>query len=199
MRKATIILAAMLIALPVFTLEKEENSMVSFMGQKWGVSAAEFLKTFKYKNQLIKISPASLGLQNFKLWDMVVPNIIFSFKGEVGKKLRFVKKNYDKFFFDSVGMQLKPDQFDSILEIFKIKYGKPTWYTESDIQTQNPYRTVPEYRQKVARWMREGIGREIVLIGYANNMFHGFVVFLPKFDGNSEGTNEGKKKSDDKQ
>jgi len=158
------------------TPPEKENPMSSFMGMKWGTDALSFNNTF---NQKYRTSASQNGflLKNYKLGDIVLKGILFEFKATEGINLIFVRPFYPKFVFDSVIISYSPNDFETILSIFKAKYGEPTTFEESKIYNKLGM----PFLQKTAEWIDQGIERKISLYKYASKIDEGIGI-LNKID-----------------
>ena len=143
------------------------NSFALFMGIPWKTNAMDFLKYFKYKS-----FPFSMGfmLNNFPLGNTNIKKIAFFFKSNE-RTLNFKKSNYSKFYFESVFMSFEPDQFESILDVFKTKYGKTVDIKEYEIQN----RMGAKFSQKEVFWKNKD--RVIHLTRYGNKIDEGIASF----------------------
>jgi len=158
-----------LVMCSIVLISTEENPFDSFMGMKWGINAAEFKANFKYK---VRSYSEGFVLDNFPLGSLVIKSIGFTFIniGPV-KNMKFKEKNYSQFSFSKVFMLTTPDQFESLLEIFTKKYGKPIKSKDSKIQN----RMGAEFSQSIVYW--ENGERAISLYRYGNTIDKGFAVF----------------------
>lgn len=152
-----------------------ENPMATFMGAKWGMNAEDFMQHFKYKNQIRKEKDEFFSLNDFELGGMVINKIRFKFEASGNKDEKLVKKNYNHLFLTEVFMYMKSDQFETLLQIFKIKYGEPTKYDEFETRDSSGN----SFLQKVARWEAQDIKRLIIMEKQASKLVDGTVMFIP--------------------
>ncbi|MCP4216479.1 MAG: hypothetical protein GY765_17645 [bacterium] len=137
---------------------ENENSMASFMGQKWGVDAKVFKRTFIYKKKLVTRGGGAFDLVDFKIGDVSTDYIRFNFVPKIkGKKLRFKKKHFAKFYLDSVKIRLHHYSFPYLVNIFKVKYGKPV----KDSIDEGVYDQIWRYKSVDVIWANETIKRKI--------------------------------------
>lgn len=150
------------------------NPFALFMGMKWGTNAAEFKAKFKYE---LGTYPKGFYISNFPLGALEIKLISLIFKN-IGteKDLKFKEEKYAQFIFDKVVMNIKPDQFESLLDIFTKKYGKPLKLEDSKIQN----RMGAEFLQTIAYWEKDD--RAIGLYRYGNKIDEGFAIFQSKND-----------------
>ncbi|MCK5055618.1 MAG: hypothetical protein KAT34_03120 [Candidatus Aminicenantes bacterium] len=178
-------------------LKKEQ--MGSFMGIKWGM----VLKGFRaYINEKTGLNPErkkgasreldelyamrKYTLNNFLILDFYV-DIVFLFKN-TPERLEQLRAKYKKewrvrlkldhsknLFLNSVFINCTPNHFEELFFIFKIKYGEPTSYNETEIQN----RMGAKFIQKEARWINEKLKRKIVMEKYANSINESSIYFLP--------------------
>lgn len=137
------------------TVTPKVSPMATFMGEKWGVNVNDFLKSFKYKDDL-KIFDDGAGnqaysLENFKLTQSIsIKKILFYFLVKDGKtELPMVKENYDKLFLSVVMMLIEPSQYDELMLVLIEKYGKPV-----------------KSKETVATWENIDLKRTIILNKY---------------------------------
>jgi hypothetical protein len=152
-----------------------ENPMSSFMGCNWGMSANTFSQEFMYKDELRK-DDDFYYLSNFELGDLVIKKIKFKFETRDGKQLKLRKKDYDNLYLTEIFIFMKPEQFETLLQIFKVKYGEPKELDEFEVRDSAGKR----FLQKVARWEDETIKRLIVMERQASKLVDGMVMFIPK-------------------
>jgi hypothetical protein len=161
--------------LTVNVTAQEESPMTSFMDAKWGISAQEFSDNFRYKD-LLKRDDNFFYLTDFELGDIVIKKIKFKFEGRVGQDLKFKKKNFDKIYFTEAFMLIKPEQFEKLFEIFKVKYGEPQKFDNFDVRDH----TGEKYEQKVAIWDDKETGRMVIMEKQASKLVDGLIIFIPK-------------------
>ncbi|UCH94867.1 MAG: hypothetical protein JSV88_32070 [Candidatus Aminicenantes bacterium] len=151
-----------------------ESPMASFMDARWGTTADYFETNFKYKGQLKKDSEF-FYLTDFPLADMVIKKIKFKFEGSGGRDVKFIKRNYSSLFLTEVIMFTKSEDFETLLQIFKTKYGEPKKYDEFEVRDS----AGKAFLQKVARWEDETIKRLIIMERQASKLVDGMVMFIP--------------------
>ncbi len=152
-----------------------ENPMASFMGAKWGMSAEEFTTHFKYKDQYKTEKDEFFMLENFELAGQVIKKIRFKFEPKGNQDSKLIKKNYNHLFLTEAFMYTKPDQFETLLQVFKTKYGEPTKYDEFETRDS----AGGSFIQKVARWENQDIKRLIIMEKMASKLVDGIVTFIP--------------------
>jgi len=152
----------------------EENPMASFMGAKWGVSATYFEQNFPYQSQLKK-DDEFFYLNDFKLGDLKIYRIKFKFKGLSGTDMKLSKRNMDSLFLTEAYMFIKPEQFETLFDIFKLKYGEPAKYDEFETRDSTGHK----FFQKVARWESKDIKRMIIMERQASKIVDGVIMFIP--------------------
>ena len=152
----------------------EENPMATFMGVKWGITATNFEQNFPYQSQLKK-DDEFFYLNDFDLGDLVIYKIRFKFQGLSGADVKFNKKNFDSLYLTEAFMFIKPDQFEPLFEIFKVKYGEPQKFDEFETRDS----TGNKFIQKVARWENKDLKREIVMEKQASKIVDGVIMFIP--------------------
>jgi len=164
------------LSLSVHLIGQEGNgkAMESFMGAKWGISAAEFESTFWYKDQLKK-KDYDFYLKDFKLGNLVIGEIKFIFRGKGDEKIKLQRRNYERVFLIETYIFIKPEQFDGLLEIFKIKYGDPQKYTEHPVRN----RSGDAFMQKIAEWINTDIKRMIIVERQASKLVDGVAMLIP--------------------
>ncbi|MGD2091353.1 MAG: hypothetical protein PVH61_34570 [Candidatus Aminicenantes bacterium] len=153
----------------------DENPMASFMGAKWGMSAEDFTEHFRYKDDLKKEKEEFFALDNFELGGMIIKKIRFKFDARGNKDEKLLKKNYNHLFLSEAFMYMKSDQFETLLQIFKTKYGDPTKYDEFETRDASGN----SFLQKVARWEAQDIKRLIIMEKQASKLVDGTVMFIP--------------------
>jgi hypothetical protein len=72
-------------------------------------------------------------------------------------------------------MYIKPDQFETLLQIFKTKYGEPTKSDEFETRDSSGN----SFLQKVARWEAQDIKRLIIMEKQASKLVDGITMFIP--------------------
>jgi hypothetical protein len=152
-----------------------ENPMTSFMGAKWGMSAEDFTNHFRYRDDLKKEKDEFFALDNFELGGMVIKKIRFKFDASGNKDEKLLKKNYNHLFFSEAFMYMKSEQFETLLQIFKTKYGDPTKYDEFETRDSSGN----SFLQKVARWEAQDIKRLIIMEKQASKLVDGLTMFIP--------------------
>jgi hypothetical protein len=152
-----------------------ENPMATFMGAKWGMSAENFMQHFRYNDQIKKEKDEFFSLDNFELGGMVIKKIRFKFEASGNKDEKLVKKNYNHLILTEIFMYIKPDQFETLLQIFKTKYGEPTKYDEFETRDSAGNSSL----QKVARWEAQDIKRLIIMEKQASKLVDGLTMFIP--------------------
>jgi hypothetical protein len=163
-----------------------DHPMASFMEAKWGITAADFTANFEYKSSLKLERDASFYyLANFKLGDLVLKKIKFKFVSKGSQDLKLTTKTLDSFILTEVLIFMKPEQYETLLEIFKVKYGEPLKYDEFNVRDSSG----ESFLQKVARWEDKELKRVIVMERQASKLIDSMVMFIPL----EEKTKEGKK------
>jgi hypothetical protein len=152
-----------------------ENPMASFMGAKWGMSAEEFTTHFMYKDQYKTEKDEFFMLENFELAGQVIKKIRFKFEPRGNQDSKLIKKNYNHLFLTEAFMYTKPDQFETLLQVFKTKYGEPTKYDEFETRDS----VGNSFMQKVARWEVQNIKRLIIMEKQASKLVDGIIMFIP--------------------
>jgi hypothetical protein len=152
-----------------------ENPMASFMGAKWEMSAEDFTNHFRYKDEIKKEKDEFFALDNFELGAMVIKKIRFKFEAKGNQDEKLMKKNYNHLFLTEIFMYIKPDQFETLLQIFKTKYGEPTKYDEFETRDS----AGNSFLQKVARWEAQDIKRLIIMEKQASKLVDGLTTFIP--------------------
>ena len=147
-----------LLSTPVFLLSSPaEDSLSSFLGVKWGISAKEFTTNFEFKSKIDK----EIGMPGFDLRFFKMGNgtgtLTFRFKTIDNSKLEFTESNFDKYFLDKVYVLMESKDFDNVLSFFKGIYGEPTNYKETPIQ--NKLGTT--FVQKEADWISTESKRKV--------------------------------------
>jgi hypothetical protein len=155
--------------------EASENPMASFMGANWGMSAEDFTNNFKYKDQIKNEKDEFFALNDFELGGMIINKIRFKFEPKGNQDEKLLKKNYNHLFLTEAYMYMKSDQFETLLQIFKTKYGEPTKYDE--FETRDAAGNA--FLQKVARWEAQDIKRLIIMEKQASKLVDGTVMFIP--------------------
>lgn len=152
-----------------------ENPMATFMGAKWGMSAENFTQHFRYFNQIKKEKDEFFALDNFELAGMVIKKVRFKFDPKGNQDDKLVKRNYNHLFLSEAFMYMKSDQFETLLEVFKTKYGEPTKYDEFETRDSSGN----SFLQKVARWEAQDIKRLIIMEKQASKLVDGITMFIP--------------------
>jgi hypothetical protein len=152
-----------------------ENPMATFMGAKWGMSAEDFTQHFRYKNQIRKDKDEFFSLNDFELGGMVIKKIRFKFEASGNKDVKLVKKDYNHLFLTEIFMYIKPDQFETLQQIFKTKYGEATKYDEFETRDSSGN----SFLQKVTRWEAQDIKRLIIMEKQASKLVDGIAMFIP--------------------
>jgi hypothetical protein len=155
--------------------EAGENPMASFMGATWGMSAQDFENNFKYKDQIKNEKDEFFALNDFELGGMVIKKIRFKFEPKGNQDEKLLKKNYNHLFLTEAYMYMKSDQFETLLQIFKTKYGEPTKYDQFETRDA----AGESFLQKVARWEAQDIKRLIIMEKQASKLVDGTVMFIP--------------------
>jgi len=155
--------------------EAGENPMASFMGANWGMSAQDFENNFKYKDQIKNEKDEFFSVNDFELGGVIVKKIRFKFEPKGNQDDKLLKKNYNHLFLTEVYMYMKSEDFETLLPIFKTKYGDPTKYDEFETRDSSGN----AFLQKVARWVAQDIKREIVMEKQASKLVDGTVMFIP--------------------
>lgn len=158
----------MLFFSPSFS-QMKENPFNSIMGMKWGTNAAEFKKIFQYPLQEFAYKN-ELFFRNLELGDLVIDTVTFVFKSKE-RELEFTEANFGKFNLVSAYMDIKSDQFDSLFEIFKTKYGKPTSILQPTLQNKMG----ATFTQTKVKWINGD--RIIVLDRYSYDLENGLCLF----------------------
>jgi hypothetical protein len=166
--KKILLLSLILISVHSFSQVKE-NPFNSIMGMKWGINVAEFKKSFQYPLQVFAYKN-ELFFENFELGDLTIDTVTFVFNSKV-RGLEFSEANFERFFLSSAYMDIVPDQFDSLLDIFKTKYGSPLNIKNSTLQN----RMGAKFAQTEVMW--ENGNRFILLDRYSNNLEKGLCLF----------------------
>lgn len=176
MRKISLLCIVFILFLSVNLIGQsvEENPITSFMGVKWGVTATEFENTCWYKDQLKK-RDYDFYLSNFKLGDLTIGEIKFIFEGKENDRVRLLKRNYDRTFFTEAYIFIKPEQFEGMLDIFKIKYGDPHKFVEHPVRN----RSGEAFMQKIAEWVDKENKRMIIMERQASKLVDGVVMLIP--------------------
>lgn len=153
-----------------------DHPMVSFMDAKWGITAADFAQNFEYKDSLkLERNTNFYYLTNFKLGDLTLKKIKFKFVSKGSQDLKLSSRTLDSFILTEALIFMKPEQFETLLQIFKVKYGEPTKYDEFNVRDH----TGKSFLQKVARWEDKEIKRLIVMERQASKLIDGMVMFIP--------------------
>ena len=176
MRKISLLCIAsiLFLSLSVNLIGQEENPMASFMDAKWGINANVFENTFRYKDELKK-KDDGFYLSDFKLGPMTLSEIKFIFKTKGEEKLKLTKRNYNSLYFAEVYIFIKPEQFDELFNIFKVRYGDPQKFDQREVRN----RSGDPFLQKVAVWVDKDINREIVMERQASKLVDGVAMFIP--------------------
>jgi hypothetical protein len=173
--------------------EEEPNPFDSFMGMKWGTNAKDYESNFKYPidSRMAFKDDGVFILTNLKLGTVTIEKVYLLFKKtENNKDLIFFWTNYNLYFFYQVNMNFEPSQFDSILDIFTIKYGTPNKVENTKIQN----RMGAEFLQTIAYW--ENGDRTIILYRYGSKIDKGNATFISKEEFNK--TKDKEKKENEK-
>jgi hypothetical protein len=152
-----------------------ENPMASFMGAKWGMSAEDFSNHFRYRDEIKKEKDEFFALDNFELAGMVIKKVRFKFDPRGNQDDKLIKRNYNHLFLTEAFMYMKSDQFETLLQIFKTKYGDPTKYDEFETRDSSGNSVL----QKVARWEAQDIKRLIIMEKQASKLVDGITTFIP--------------------
>ena len=152
-----------------------ESPLASFMGAKWGMSAEDFSNHFRYSDQIKKEKDEFFALDNFELGGMVIKKIRFKFDAKGNKDDKLTKRNYNHLFLSEAFMYIKPDQYETLLQIFKTKYGEPTKSDEFETRDSSGN----SFLQKVARWEAQDIKRLIIMEKQASKLVDGIITFIP--------------------
>ncbi|NIM14094.1 MAG: hypothetical protein GTO45_18785 [Candidatus Aminicenantes bacterium] len=153
-----------------------DHPMASFMDAKWGITAADFTQNFKYKDGLkLERNANFYYLKNFKLGELTLKKIKFKFVSKGSKDLQLSKRTHDSFILTEVLIFMTPEQFETLLQIFKVKYGEPTKYDEFDVRDH----TGKSFLQKVARWENKEIKRMIIMERQASKLIDSMVMLIP--------------------
>jgi hypothetical protein len=70
---------------------------------------------------------------------------------------------------------MKPEQFETLLQVFKVKYGEPLKYDEFDVRDSSG----KKFLQKVARWEHKELKRLIIMERQASKLVDGMVMLIP--------------------
>jgi hypothetical protein len=154
-----------------------DHPMASFMDAKWGITAADFTTNFEYKDSLkLERNTNFYYLTNFKLTgDLTLKKIKFKFVSKGSQDLKLSSRTLDSFILAEALIFMKPEQFETLLQIFKVKYGEPTKYDEFDVRDH----TGKSFLQKVARWENKEIKRMIIMERQASKLVDGMVMLIP--------------------
>lgn len=176
----SIVLFILFMSFPSIAVAQEdqtpgEDPMASFMGAKWGMSAEEFTTHFKYKDQYKTEKDEFFMLENFELAGQVIKKIRFKFEPKGNQDSKLIKKNYNHLSLTEAYMYIKPDQFETLLQVFKTKYGEPTKYDEFETRDS----AGASFLQKVARWEDQNIKRLIIMEKMASKLVDGIITFIP--------------------
>jgi hypothetical protein len=154
-------------------------NMDSFMGMKWGDSAANFFQSFKYRDQMKKMiskvpNLLAYRIKDFKLYDGLEVKIIDFYWSAYGKKhISTKKKNFDKYFLEEVEIFISATQFDRLFAEFKSEYGEPDRYAEFNVKDNSG--TI--HQQKKAMWINTTLNRKIYMDKMHDSIDEGFVKF----------------------
>lgn len=177
----------------------KKAQMDSFMAIKWGTVLKGFTAYITELTGLIPVrvkgktreldelyAMRQYTLHNFLILDFYV-DIVFLFKN-TPEKLEQLRAKYKKewrvrlkanhsksLFLHSVFINCTPDYFEEMLIIFKIKYGEPTSYKESEIQN----RMGAKFVQKEAMWINEELGRKLFMQKYGSSLDKSHIGFSP--------------------
>jgi hypothetical protein len=179
MMKKVIIFCVLVLMVVFFHGGAEEESpdldnMASFMGMKWGVSAADFQQSFKHKDKLK--ARKNFCLENFELGGVTLAAIEFDFKPEDEKqKLKFKNENYNHLFLEGVIIHSDPNHYDFLFDVFSIKYGPPQIYEEYQVLDI----VGSKFLQKVAVWGNPKMKRMIVFYRFTDTIEKGIAYFIP--------------------
>lgn len=153
-----------------------DHPMASFMDAKWGMTAADFTTNFEYKNSLkLERNANFYYLTNFKLGDITLKKIKFKFVSKGSQDLKLDKRTHNSFILTEALIFMTPEQFETLLAIFKVKYGEPTKYDEFDVRDSSG----GKFLQKVARWENKEIQRMIIMERQASKLVDGMVMLIP--------------------
>lgn len=148
------------------------NPFALFMGMPWKTNAVDFKTNFKHT-----LIPFTYGfiITNFPLRNINIKTIAFVFQSQ-DKTLKFTNSNYAKFYFNQVFMTIEPSQFESLLDVFIKKYGKPFDLKEYEIHN----RMGAKFNQKEIHWKNGD--RKIKLSRYTETIDEGRISFSPVQD-----------------
>lgn len=153
---------------------QDTDPMATFMEAQWGINATVFSEQFKYKD-LLKKDDDFFYLTDFDLGGQVLKKIKFKFDTKSGEQAKLRKPDYDRIFFTEAYMFFKPEQYETLLEVFKVKYGAPTKYDEFEVRDG----TGASFLQKVALWENQKIKRMIVMERQASKLVDSMISFIP--------------------
>jgi len=156
--------------------DAKESPFASFMGMKWGITAAEFLDKFEF-GKMVFADPdkqnARFVASGMPFGNVIIIKVDFVFTAQ-DKTLEFEPSNYSRFYFAAVEMNTMPGQFELLLEMFSKQYGKPFSVKGPEIQGRKGEK--PD--QKEIIWKNGN--RRIKLLRYSENdgqlrvMFYAF-------------------------
>ncbi len=152
-----------------------ENPMASFMGAAWGMSAEDFMNNFKYRDQIKNEKDEFFVLNDFELGGVIIKKIRFKFEPKGNQDAKLLKKNYTHLFLTEIFMYMKSEDFETLLPIFKTKYGEPA--KSDEFETRDSAGNA--FLQKVARWEAQDIKRLIIMEKLASKLVDGTVMFIP--------------------
>ena len=153
-----------------------DHPMASFMDAKWGMTAADFAQNFEYKDSLkLERNANFYYLTNFKLGDLTLKKIKFKFVSKGSQDLKLSNRTQDSFILTEVLIFMTPEQFETLLQIFKVKYGEPTKYDEFNVRDSEG----KSFLQKVARWEDKELKRMIIMERQASKLIDGMVMLIP--------------------
>jgi hypothetical protein len=183
MRKIIIIcvFVCLLLSVNLFSVPQDpqpvkDHPMASFMDAKWGTTAFDFTRNFVHKASLkLEKNHNFYYMPDFKLGDLVLKKVKFKFVSTGSQTLKLSNGTLKSFILAEVLIFMKPEDFETLLNIFKFKYGDPVKYDEFNVRDSEG----KKFLQKVARWEDKEIGRLIVMERQASKLVDGMVMFIP--------------------
>ncbi len=131
------------------------NPFMSVLSCEWGIPLKAVEARFPYGTD----AEDSFYVRDFKLGEAEIKLVIFYFSSDGLNK---------------VDMQIKPDDYSYLFDIFKMKYGEPG----SAEETQAKKTTGESFLQKQALWSDTESGRKISMVKYTGKEDEGLIRFF---------------------
>ncbi len=152
MKKVIVILIVFSFILPLYSGSKA--AMSKFMGHQWETTADVFWKTFQFKEGCM-FHGSAIIVENYELAEDLWVRLTIYFSSE--SEIEFTKENYSKFRLTDVRWRFLSDHYDTMVNIFKFKYGAPVEEKSYTSSTRRGFKETTKW----CKW--EASGRYVII------------------------------------